>query len=136
MLVGAVVGAVWVPFRYSQYPGTWVAVEPTIAKATKSPGIDGLSVTLTLIIPPPVTLAAEGVKDTVELRSGAGGGVMAHLELPEVTVTGMLVATRLKVSFAKSRNSYWPGVEGIAKVRVPLVTGLEGRVGRPPRYIQ
>ena len=56
--------------------------------------------------------------------------------LEELTVIGALVAAMLKVSLENRRNSYCPATEGIAKVRVVLVTGLPGLLWEPLRYCQ
>ena len=46
------------------------------------------------------------------------------------TVTGGLVAASVKTLFRSSRNSYWPGVDGIVTVHVRLRTPVPTYVKR------
>ena len=84
---------------------------PTATKASQSLAPPSPFVSVAVTCPPPGTVVALTVI-SAEPDGGGGSG----------TVTGGLVASRVKLSFGKKRNSYCPGVVGTVTVHVRVVT--------------
>src|SRR6185503_17795963 len=85
--------------------------DPTLASASQFVAPPAAPVSVTVSGVPGVAVVALTVS-----TAGLGGGGAAV-----VTVTTGLVAASVKPPFANKRNSYWPGVLGIATVQSNVV---------------
>src|SRR5207245_626067 len=104
-----VAGALMVPLRYRQSKEAQLSA-PCRKRPTQSVGLPGPLLTVTVTVPPPFTVV----------------GLIASVGVAIPTVTGGLVAKRVKLSLAKRRNSKVPPVVGLGNLKDAEVNPAPG----------
>lgn len=112
-------GGVRVPLRYCQSMG-FTSRSPGRYRPTQSVRLPGPPDTETVSAPP-------GMFALGKAESIACGALAVNV---------LLVASRVKVSFTKKRNSKVPGAVGRVKLSVAAVSRMDGGVRVPLRYCQ